>query len=361
MLRQILLVTLFLLPITGQLHAQEEILAAILENYVDEDDPGVVIFVSDGNETWTAVRGMSDLDAGTPMQVTDRFRIASMTKTFVAVLILQLAEEGWLNLDDEIGGYLPAEVISSLDNGDEITIRQLLNMTSGIYNYTDTDDYNFMLEIDPDHPWTAAETVSYVYGFEAYFDPGEGYHYSNTNYNLLEMIIAALTESTLGQQLEERIFIPLGLQDTYLETAEGIGVGLVHGYEDWDEDGVLEDVTFINDSIGLGAAGIVSTAADLDVFLRGLAAGELLSAASLAEMTAWIEDGEGGFYGLGLVNYGDDAMEAYGHSGAIGGFQSDMVYVPDGNLTVIILTNNFTTGVLGDITAEIVAAIEAAE
>ncbi len=356
-MRSLVVFLMCFIVIVQTIHAQADDLTAILETYVAEDDPGVVLLVDTEDDTLTAVRGLADLENGTPMQLSDRFRIASVSKPFVAVLTLLLVEEELIELDAPIADYLPAEIIAGIENGDTVTVRQLLQMTSGIYNYTESDAYYDTVFADPETAWTAADTVALVEGQPAYFAPGEGYYYSNTNYTLAQLVIESVTGVGLGENLKTRIFDPLGMSSTFLENNATIGEGLAQGYTDWDGDGTLDNVTRVNDGIGLGDGGIVSTAEDLVLFVRGLFEGDLLSEDSSAELTHFIDDGEGGWYGLGLEWVETDTGEWMGHSGLSSGFQSMMYYSEEESAVVIALTNSTDVEYLYDIAVEAAEAV----
>ncbi len=335
--------------------AQAPDLKAILADYVGADEPGVVLLVSNPAGTWVEARGLADLSQNTPIKTSDHFRIASTSKMFVSVVVQQLAEEGRLTLDDPMSRYLDAEISDQIANGEAMTIRQLLNMTSGIFNYTESDDFYDAVYDDPQHVWTAAETVRYAYNEDAYFAPGEGYYYSNTNYNLLQLIIENVTQSTLGEQVDARIFQPLGMKNSFVESGTQLGAKLVHGYGDDDGDGSLDDVTLMNDGVGLGDGGVITTADDLALFMRGLFQGKLLK--SLDAIMDWVDDGEDGLYGLGLENIETEFGNAYGHSGASSGFQSNAIYIPDADVVVVVLTNNFDSEVVEWITEDAIYAV----
>ena len=342
--------------------AQEDELDDLLQSYLDEyvapDDPGVVMLVSAEDETWIGVAGLADLEAGTPMQTSDHFRIASISKTYVATVVLQLVDEGIIGLDDPISEWLEPEIVAGIVNGDEITVRQLLSMTSGIFNYTESDAFYAAVEENPTYAWTAEETVAFAFNEEQYFPPGEGYYYSNTNYNLLQIIIETATGNSLADELQTRIFEPVGMSESYLEKGTALGEGLVTGYDDVDGDGVLDDITLINDGIGLGDGGIISTAEDMAKFGTALLIEhELLSEEAWAAMTDGVDDGEGGLYGLGLgINVIEEGAEpAIGHDGATSGFQSELWYDQEYGVLVVILTNHFGTEVVSfDMANEII-------
>jgi CubicO group peptidase (beta-lactamase class C family) len=254
--------------------------------------PGAASFVTlpDGS-VWTGAAGVTDTEAGTPMTVNDRFNIASITKPIVATVTLQLEQEGILSLNDTLSKWLP-EIAQALTYGDQITIQQLLNHTSGVQEYI---NQNGLLEealTDPSvlqRPWTTAELLSrYVYGKQPFAAPGQGSYYSNTNYRLLESVIEAATQTSLGQQLQTRIFDPLGMTNSFYANPEQIPGGLTSGYLDIDGNGTLDVNTNTVNLLGTegGAGGIISTVADVSRFYQSLLNSELLSPSSLAQLQA---------------------------------------------------------------------------
>lgn len=336
-----MLLTAAFSPTAAQGEAAE--LEDLIGEYVRNRDPGVVVLVSTAEgDMWSAAVGLADLDAGTPIRTDDHVRIGSVTKPFVAVVLLQLAEEGVLDLDDRMAEWVSQEVSENITNGDEITLRQLMNMTSGVFDYTGSNRYYAEVERNPDRIWAPAETVSFAFGRNASFAPGESYEYSNTNYILLQLVIENATGRSLGEVLKTRIFDPLGMTETRLEDS-GIDPELVRGYDDWDGDGRIEDVTDINDSLGLGDGGIVSTAADLETFARALFESDLLSEDSLDEMMTLTEFDD---YGLGITYYETNTDDAWGHDGATVGFLASMYYLEDSGVVVVMWSNDFTSELL---------------
>ncbi|MEQ9028373.1 MAG: serine hydrolase domain-containing protein [Aggregatilineales bacterium] len=320
----------------------------LLGEYVEYGEPGVVVYMRLGEDEWIGVGGLANLDTEEAVMTDDLFRIASATKPFVATVVLQLAENGDIDLDAPIADYVPAEVAEGLINIDTATIRQMLQMTSGIFNYTESDAFNDAVDADPSYQWTAAETLGFVVDEDPYFEPSEGYYYSNSNYNLAQIVIETVTGNSLAVELEARIFAPVGMDACYLETPDRFAQGIVRGYQLGDGDG-YEDVTEYNDGTGLGDGGIVCNATDLAKFLPALANGDLLGEAMLAEMLNTVDDGEGGAYGLGIGYDESDYGTMVGHDGASSGFQSSMVYFPDDDAVVIVLTNNMDSEIIEDI------------
>lgn len=331
-------------PLAGNADAmnQETVsgLQEVLKNAVrSQGIPGAAMYVETPQGKWIGAAGVRNLLWKQPMQAGDRFRIGSITKTFVAALVLQLYEEKRLDLDDPISKWLPADIAAIVPNSEEITIQQLLNHTSGLPDYIDSDDFYPDYEAEPEHQWTAEEVITYIYALEPLSEPGEEFYYANTNYIVLELILQAVTGKSLAAQLRQRIFEPLGLNDTFTEEKEPIPGGFVSGYDDWDGDGKRDDVTKL-EKWGLGDGGIISTAQDLATFARALfAEAKVIKTKTLAQMLDFFPDDEGGGYGLGVTLTETDWGEAWGHTGKTGGFLSTMIYIPAQNATVVVLSN----------------------
>src|SRR6266480_487306 len=169
--------------------------------------PGAIIYVDDpGQGSWITTLGTSDLATRAPMNVNSHMRIGSITKTFTATVILQLVDEGKLRLDDPVAKYLP-----QVPNGANITIRELLNMTSGLFNYS--NDQGFQ-QADPSRVWDPKELVAIAFRHRPYFAPGQGLHYTNTNYILLGMLIEQIPGMPVEKAFQQRIFTPLGMESS---------------------------------------------------------------------------------------------------------------------------------------------------
>lgn len=300
------------------------------------DNPGATIAVMlPDRSLWTGASGMADLEHRTPMQVDSVFRIASVTKTFVAALVMQLVEDGMLTLVDTLTDWLPNSLLRNIQFADRITVRQLLNHTSGIYDYLESDAFFDAIDRNPTRVWDDEDVLDFVDG-NPYFNPGASgqWEYSNTNYILLGLIVEAATGRSLADALRSRIYQPLGLNDTYLETKENFPGNLVRGYEAAGRR--VEDVTDINTGNGLADGGILSTAADLARFADGLFRGGLVSDSTLQQMLNFHPVGK---YGLGIANEVTSFGNTYGHTGSILGYISIMWYFPDKNLIVAALVN----------------------
>jgi D-alanyl-D-alanine carboxypeptidase len=324
-------------------------LDAILREGVAGGLPGVVVAAHrDGEEPITSVAGVSSREAKTPLAATGRFRIYSITKTFTAVVVLQLVQEEKLSLDDTVLAVLPSAAETGIPYLDRITIRQLLNHTSGIYDYFDDTDSPFLEDAflgehaDWSKIWTPQELLAYANAARhaPYFAPGAGYHYSNTNYILLGMIVERVTGQTFGDELQARILDPLGLTATSLPMGAQMPAGTVDGHQELD--GELVNVSATNTTWAWSAGGIVSTASDVLRFADALFAGKLLGPEMQREMMpSGAAQADGSTVGFGLFGGPTPHGPAIGNDGGSAGFLSKMISYPDQGLTVVALTNVF--------------------
>lgn len=156
-------------------------LVALLEQYVADDDPGVVLLIGNRDESYLAAYGLADVDAGTPIQTDASFRIASTSKPMVSVALLTFVEAGDIDLEDAIADYLPDDIVNNLANADSATVRQMLQMTSGIPDYLETDAFLDAVDDAPQTFWRPEQVLEFAYGEPASFDAGDDFEYSNSN------------------------------------------------------------------------------------------------------------------------------------------------------------------------------------
>jgi D-alanyl-D-alanine carboxypeptidase len=321
----------------------EALLKAALAEGVPHRNTAAVLEIVTPYGHWAVAQGV--VDTATPSRAvtpSDRFRIASTSKLFVAVVALQLVEAGTLNLDDLAQKWLPDEVVETLANADNVTIRHLLQMRSGVPDYLD-DDFMEAVWADPERktPYTPTEALAYAYGKRANFKPGAKFIYCNSNYLLVQLVLEKVTRKPLHRLVRQQILEPLGLKNSYTQLHESLPGGFVHGYADFPDDGALNyDVTDVNDGAGLGDGALVSTTADLITFYQALFhAQSLLNEDSLAELLDFQEtdeaDNEG--YGLGIYYYETEWGAAFTHDGSVLGFTSLALYLPAYLVTMAIL------------------------
>ncbi len=305
---------------------------------------GMVMWIDAPEYRFAGASGFADLMDETPMSPEGAFRIGSITKMFTATVIIQLAEDGVLTLDDPLALWLP-EVADQLPYGDQITLRHLLTHTSGVFNIVEHEAYwaDIFTDavIDEDTGILTLACVQrdphdtlarYVYGKDANFEPGAQWYYSNTNYTLLGMVIEKATAMPLAEAYRTRIYEPLGMASTFLDCYEDAVIDVVHGYTVFED--ATADLTELHESVGWSAGGLVSTAEDLIAFARGLFGGALFDdPESLVAMTT---PAPGSSYGLGITVQ----AEYMGHAGYIAGFRSVLNYAPEFDTVVVMLYNS---------------------
>ena len=305
--------------------------------------PGVIAAVwVPGKGTWVKAFGEADTATGEAMSTDTLFKIGSLTKSFTATVILKLAEEGRLSLDDTLDKYITDPVIPNASN---ITIRQIASMTSGLFSYT--EDVNFLTAVkqDPLRVWAPKELINYSIAHAPDFSPGTSYHYSNTNYILLGMIIEKVTINSLANEIREHIILPLGLSNTTFMATPTMPSGSCHGYSLGDDGKTIVDATVLDPSVAWAAGANVSTIYDLKKWVEAVGNGTLISAASHTAQFTWVDEpGSTDKYGIGVMKIGN----FIGHDGIINGYNSMMAYLPS-NGAVIIITENLNPTTKDDI------------
>ncbi|HDR7355414.1 serine hydrolase domain-containing protein [Bacillus wiedmannii] len=284
--------------------------------------PGILAKTSEGGKTWSYAAGVANLSSKKPMKTDFRFRIGSVTKTFTATVVLQLAEENRLNLDDSIEKWLPGVIQGNGYDDKQITIRQLLNHTSGIAEYTRSKSFDLM---DTKKSYRAEELVKMGISMPPDFAPGKSWSYSNTGYVLLGILIETVTGNSYAEEIENRIIEPLELSNTFLPGNSSVIPGTKHarGYIQLDGASEPKDVTYYNPSMGSSAGDMISTADDLNKFFSYLLGGKLLKEQQLKQMLTTVPTGEAalGRYGLGIYETKlPNGVSIWGHGGSIPGF-----------------------------------------
>jgi D-alanyl-D-alanine carboxypeptidase len=312
--------------------------------------PGMLLGVGDGTQQWFSAAGAADTATGRTANAHDQFRIGSITKTFTATLVLQLAAEGKLSLDDTVDQHLPGLIRGNGHDGRTITIRDLLGHTSGIFAYT-LDPGMLERYWSPkllDHRFdrlAPADLVKIALSHPADFPPGKDWGYSNTNFVLAAMIVEKAGGMPYAEAVERRIARPLQLTGTYAPGAEtGFRGPHIRTYSRLllpDADAPVHDVTELSPSYAFGVGELVSTAADLNVFLAALLKGWLLPAVQQEEMFTMtpVPDGkwlDGHSYGLGISAVTlPCGTTVYGHGGMITGAWSYLYGTRDGSLITV--------------------------
>ncbi|MFE7132439.1 serine hydrolase domain-containing protein [Streptomyces sp. NPDC057638] len=328
-----------------------------LERAVAEGAPGAIARAQDRHGVWAGTAGVGDRETGTPRAKNDRFRIGSITKTFVATVLLQLEAERRLDLDDTVERWLPGVVRGNGHDGRRITVRQLLNHTSGVYNYSAAPEIQEMLFTERflQHrydTWQARDIVAVAMKHQPDFAPGTSWKYSNTNYNLAGMVIEKVTGRSYEAEIERRIVRPLKLRATSVPfTSPTVPGPASRGYSKLSPDPAattVHDVTEFNPSLAGAGGGMISDTKDLHTFLAALLRGKLLPREQLNAMTTTIAPPSmpGMAYGLGIMSAKTGCgTEVWGHAGGIHGSESMAVATRDGRHS---LTANLNGDWAGD-------------
>jgi D-alanyl-D-alanine carboxypeptidase len=316
--------------------------------------PGVTVTVRRGHGTWAATAGVGNLETGKPRSTADHYRVASISKTFVATVVLQLEAEGELSLDDTVEEWLPGLVRGNGHDGRQITLRQLLNHTSGIFDYLDdpgfqqqymTADGFMKHRFDQADP---KDLLAIAMANKPYFEPGASFTYSNTNYILAALVIEKATGNGYGDEIDRRIIDPLHLASTSVPTRVTLPRPSSRAYSKLARTatGPTYDVTELNPRLAYGSGQMVSSSADLNRFYSALLGGRLLPPEQLKEMKTTVPSSrDTSRYGLGLVDRKlSCGVHVWGHDGGISGSNSDAVTTKDGRHSLAVNFNGDWSG-----------------
>ncbi|XVQ11374.1 serine hydrolase domain-containing protein [Spirillospora sp. CA-255316] len=302
---------------------------------------GAQALVTERGKRTAIAEGVGDLRSGAPMPRGGRFRIGSLSKPFVATVVLQLVGEGKVVLDAPVERYLPGLVRGNDNDGREITVRNLLQQTSGLPDYLQYLTPQQLMETRFEHR-EPRELLQVALDHRRLFKPGSQWHYSNTNYILAAMIIERVTGRSYGEEIHRRIVRPLHLRDTSVP-GDDTGIGGLHPRGYVKAGSQLLDLTELNPSMAFGSGAMISSAVDLNRFLGALVRGRLLRPAQQREMMTTRPTGNasGSEYGLGLQRFPLDGCtgEFWGHSGEMLGYTTRSGVSLDGRWQVTVMVN----------------------
>jgi D-alanyl-D-alanine carboxypeptidase len=309
--------------------------------------PGVSVTILFGDgSSWTGISGLADVTARVPVTADTAFALGSVSKTYTAALIVALAGDGKIDLGAPAVTYLPTAKIDR-----HITVRMLLDHTSGLDDFFLHPPIDKALLAHPQATWTPARSLHYV--GKRYFAPGTGWHYSNTNYLYLGLIAERVTGMPLAAALRQRFFTPLGLGATWYQAVDVPRSSLAHGYRFNGANPTAKPID-LADGSGVapfrsvvtaagGAGSIAATSADVANWARLLYDGTAIGAAQTAAMVDDISTSAGYRprvpYGLGVQVFKIDGRLTFGHSGRLLGFRAAVRHIPDSGTTIAVLTN----------------------
>jgi D-alanyl-D-alanine carboxypeptidase len=319
--------------------------------------PGATLGVMLANgESFGLAVGYSDRDAKTPMKPDNRMLAGSVGKTFALATAMQLVMEGKIGLDDKIEKYFGKEPwFDRLPNAGQITVRQLMNHTSGLVRYEFKETFTNDLKKDPLKAWTPEERIAYLFGEPAKFEAGKGWDYSDTNYIVIGMIIEKVTGKKFFDEANRRVIKPLKLANTIPQEGPKMK-GVVQGYAGANNPFGLNDEMIangqfiINPQLEWTGGGYASTAEDLARWAKMMYEGKAFDASLLPQVLDGVAAptiGPQAKYGLGVIIRQTVAGPSWGHSGFFPGYLTDMMYFPDQKIAVAIQVNTSAQGVFG--------------
>ncbi|MBS1492853.1 MAG: beta-lactamase family protein [Bacteroidetes bacterium] len=299
--------------------------------------PGMLVSYVCGDFKWEKAKGYADIDKKIPMRLDNTYRIGSVTKTFTISVLLQLVDEGKVSLDDNISRFFP-----DIPNGENITVKMLANMRSGLYNYSESQQFDDTLTNRPSKVWSDDELIQLALKYPPYFPPDSNFHYSNTNTILIGKIIEKVTGNKWQDEIKKRIFEPLELKNTWTANGRDMIGDYSHGYMQMDStSSKLTDVTSYYDVSWASAAGdIISDINDIKIYLRALGTGKFYSEKMREARKEWAITHGNLKYGLGMFS----VSGFLGHNGGIPGFTNFSGYNPESDCSIIVVYNTQRPG-----------------
>ncbi|MEW6270125.1 MAG: serine hydrolase domain-containing protein, partial [Thermodesulfobacteriota bacterium] len=314
-----------------------------LQDVVSAPDgpPGAIAIVQRGNRIRVFSAGLGDVANRRRMRPTDRMRIASVAKAFSGAVALSLVDRGVLSLDDTIGELLPG-----LGNGwEDVTLRQLLNHTSGVPSFTSSSEFAARVDAFPHDPVPPRALVEYVADEELLFTPGSRYAYSNTDNILVGLMAEAATGRSYQHLLAARVLSPIELRRTTLPFGYRMPRPYIHGY-DFNPALPFDVSEIVAAGYSWASGGIVSTPLELNRFIRAYAGGELFGGEARAQQLELVAGGSSeppgpgrNSAGLAIFRYETDCGTVYGHTGNIFGYTQFTAATLDGRSSVVVSVN----------------------
>ncbi|MFJ9692280.1 serine hydrolase domain-containing protein [Kitasatospora sp. NPDC101183] len=306
--------------------------SAIQQTMTQAGVPGVIVGYTTPDGSYRKAFGLADPTARTPMTTDLYTRIGSVTKTLTATAVLRLVDQGKMGLDDPISKYVP-----NVPNGDGITLRELGDMRSGLFNYSQDPDFDQALLGDPTRPFTPDQLLAYSFKHPANFPPNSKFEYSNTNAILLGLAVEKVSGQSLADFVKAQVFDPAGMKSSVFPTDASFPSPHASGVTNQTPNGSVTDATNWDPSWGWAAGAAISNLADLQTWSKVLATGApLLNPATQAERLK----GQGA--GLPELEYAFGVFKTHGwigHNGSLPGYQTVVVYLPAAQASLVIMTN----------------------
>ena len=326
-------------------YSKASAIQSIMDRYTQKELPGIAIAVyTEAEGWWSSASGFSKTETKEPMTIENLQYLQSVSKTYMAVAALKMSEEVKLDLDAPISKYLPKKYLDLLKNSEKITVRMLLNHTSGIPEYNSDPEYTSMVILNPTKILKMEEVMKCLKNEEPLFDPGSKYRYTNTNYFLLTVIGDVITGNH-AKYIDQKILQPLQLNSTFYHHSKGYLQYPLLPDSYWDilNSGRPANITqmqIANVASMSGDDGMVATPIDAIKFLKGLMEGKLIKESSMQQMQQWVNNESGKpVYGLGLIRFEEGGVIGFGHGGGGLGAGCLLLTVPAARMYVFLATN----------------------
>jgi len=306
----------------------------LIDEKVSDTIPGIILLVDSPEKQFLGSAGLADKETQDPMQAYHTMPTASAGKPMIGLLAAILADENILDLDATLNTWLSADILSQIENSNEITLRQLLNHTSGLYDYVDNEDSLDMLITETDRLKTDIDFLVYGLNQPAYFNPGEGYHYSNTGYLLAGLILDQVLGMHHSVALRERILVPLGMNATYYRGIEKDQGDFISGYHKFDDHDTTYNTKSYIENIAIANSPVVSSVEDMALFLKSAVAEQSFLNAEIRADFFGSEQANGI---IGIDSLGDNTV--YGHSGLTHGYHTQNIYLEEKGLSITAFIN----------------------
>jgi D-alanyl-D-alanine carboxypeptidase len=327
-------------------HPKDALYSSLLANMQTGGIPGATLMIEDSNGLWVESMGKADIDADVDLAPCHNMKIASITKLFTAVLVHKLIDEGKLNLSDPISKYIDADIIAKLKNSEQATIADLLQHSSGIYDFVFDPEYVLYTFNNLEQDKTYEKLLSFAYNKEPAFAFRSKRSYNYTvNYILLAMAINKITGADHAYAQHQKIWTPLGMNHTFFRPIDDIPwSNVAKAYFDYRQPGTLQDLTSLFTGDGSGFTGVYSTVDDMRKLMNGVfKTQQVVSPTALANMQNTNMPNDSISYGIGsrvyLINEGGKQYHYYGHPGGEVAYASGAYYCPEKKATITFIVN----------------------
>jgi D-alanyl-D-alanine carboxypeptidase len=329
-------------------HPKAQQYQAKLDEIVKKGTVGIMMSVYHPNSVqWLGASGKADISNNVPMQACMISRMGSTIKMFTATVTMMLYDENKINLDEKIAHYLKGSYIGKIQNTETATIRQLLQHSSGIYNYIQNPKFQTASMNNLKKEWHAEDLMSYAYNQDAYFTSGTDVRYSNTNYILLGILIEQIEGKPLHEVFEQRIFKAFGMTKSLFASKNPVPHNIVRGYIDlYSNFKITESTYFSGWDYYTADGGLISNPYDMSIFFQKLMNGEVVNPKLLGEMLTWKTPHEQDpdffpiEYGLGIFKMKTPKGDVYYHSGDAIGYYANMMYIPSSKSVIVYAVNS---------------------